>query len=255
LYRYRYFELEIERPDCGAQLTEVRIDASGGTGPYKYSVDGIMATDNSPAVAAGLHTFLVTDANGCTADAQTNVDIPGAIVLTLPTDTLVELGQSLTITAQTNLNVWDQLNWSPRVDTTCNNCLTQTWTPLVTQVVTITLVDTSGCAAKASILVKVDRGTKLYVPSVFSPDGDGFNDFWTISAGISVKTLDLVRIFDRWGTQLYEWNDPVDPNTWTGWDGNYRGDKAPPAVYVYYMWVTLANGEKELKKGDLTILR
>ncbi len=249
------FTFDVIRPDCGELLADLNIFPNGGVEPYKVTIDGNMVAGAMTSVGSGPHIISLVDANGCVADSNINVIIPTASTLSLPADTLILLGESLTITALTNLNVWDNLVWQPIPDTTCPNCLSQTWMPLETKRYTITIQDTFGCVSSASILVKVDRATKIYIPTIFSPNGDGSNDFWTISAGASVRQVEAVRIYDRWGNQVYDWDAPIEPDQWPGWDGNFNGKQAPPAVYVYYLWLRLSNGDRELKKGDLTIFR
>jgi hypothetical protein len=44
-------------------------------------------------------------------------------------------------------------------------------------------------------------------------------------------------------------------NDWRGWDGTFRGEDMNPAVFVYYLELDLANGERVIRKGDVTIVR
>jgi gliding motility-associated-like protein len=67
----------------------------------------------------------------------------------------------------------------------------------------------------------------LYVPSAFTPNGDGMNDeFKVVTRGVGLFSL---QIFNRWGELVFESEDPNK-----GWDGTYHGEKITSTdVYVY----------------------
>ena len=57
-------------------------------------------------------------------------------------------------------------------------------------------------------------------------------------------------VFDRWGEKVFESTSLED-----GWDGNFRGKKVNPAVFVYYVDVVYKDGSTVSKKGDVTLIR
>jgi len=67
------------------------------------------------------------------------------------------------------------------------------------------------------------------------------------------KILEL-RVFDRWGTLVFEGLN-FDPNVPAlGWDGTYHGQKMNPATFVYYAKVSWTNGKEKIIKGDITLI-
>ncbi len=95
----------------------------------------------------------------------------------------------------------------------------------------------------------------MFIPNAFSPDADGINDYFTIYGGASARNIRILRIFDRWGELLFETAD-IPPNSEPlGWDGKFKGDELPSAVYTYYAEVEFIDGEVLQVKGDLTLLR
>ncbi len=68
--------------------------------------------------------------------------------------------------------------------------------------------------------------SELEVPNVFSPDGDGYNDVFTVRA-VSLRQFHAV-IQNRHGRKVFEWRDPSE-----GWDGTIDGNLASPGVYYY----------------------
>ncbi len=250
------FSLNVGRADCGDTLVDISVQAKGGVSPYLLTLNGNAVSGPVPGLTAGTHVVGVRDANGCTADSTVTVSLPPAPTISLPADTAVVMGTALRIEATTNLTTWRQLVWTPLPDSTCPNCLVQSWTPQRTQRLSVKITDENGCSATAQMLVRVLRQIELYVPNAFRPQGGNApeNSLWRLSAGRSVVELREVAVFDRWGDLLYRWTTPIAPNEWPGWDGTTRGQRAQPGVYVYYLKILLADNTEEVLKGDVTIL-
>jgi gliding motility-associated-like protein len=117
---------------------------------------------------------------------------------------------------------------------------------------TVTVSDANNCKQVISVLFDVTIidciPTVIYVPNVFSPNGDGANDVVYVH-GEMVKELTFI-IYDRWGEKIFETNDISQ-----GWDGTFRGKKMPQAVYAYYLKVSGANNTEIIKKGNISLVR
>jgi len=97
--------------------------------------------------------------------------------------------------------------------------------------------------------IEVEK-SKLEIPNVFTPDGDGFNDYFMVES----KSLRLlsVEVFSRSGLKVYSFYGEGEAlREWTGWDGNVNNSsiKASPGVYFYlvraYGWDDIDyNGEE-----------
>lgn len=102
----------------------------------------------------------------------------------------------------------------------------------------ISLKMPAGCRDTLYKIVEVDTSfIKLdAIPNVFSPNGDGMNDFFVLKdAETSVMSIKMfqITIFSRWGNKVYEYSG--DPKVWEGWNGkinNTNGD-ASPGVYYF----------------------
>jgi len=88
----------------------------------------------------------------------------------------------------------------------------------------------------------------FFIADIFSPNGDGVNDFLYVRSSEAEKLEFLV--YDRWGNLLFE-SDDVSK----GWDGTFKGRKAEEGVYFFSVKMTLISGEEILKKGDITLIR
>ena len=249
--------VQVLTPVCGATTTEAFVQTDGGLAPYILRVNGNFTSNDFLQIPNGSNTITATDANGCSKDTVVQVSIPPVISLYLPRDTSILLGQELTLTGLTNAkeNSLDTIIWSPLADNLRAGTLTQVWRPLVSNVYKLTLIDKNGCQVSASTRVLVRREANMYVPNIFTPNGDGRNDILTVSSSEDVQNLELVRIFDRWGNMVYEWEGSVAPRFWPGWDGKTGNDNVGVGVYVYYLRARLVNGDIIFKDGDITVAR
>jgi gliding motility-associated-like protein len=91
-------------------------------------------------------------------------------------------------------------------------------------------------------------GSELWVPSAFTPNGDGRNDVLLVY-GAGVATIDF-RVFDQWGEQLFR-----TQTVGSGWDGNSRGKTQPSGVYIYAIDVTMTDGSRQTYKGAVNLVR
>ena len=68
---------------------------------------------------------------------------------------------------------------------------------------------------------------------------------------IQATGIEVFRIYDRWGAQVFEGRNANDV-----WDGTYKGKAMPSGVYVFYIEAPCPIGEGNImKKGDITLLR
>lgn len=143
--------------------------------------------------------------------------------------------------------------WSPDYKLSCTQCETPMASPEVDTFYYVTAVNQFGCKATDRLRIRVIEdcaGKMVYVPNTFTPNGDGQNDMLKVF-GPGVSSVKEVRIFNRWGQLVFETNDPAN----IGWDGTFKGQELNPGVFVYYMDVECINGERTIKKGDITLLR
>jgi gliding motility-associated-like protein len=89
---------------------------------------------------------------------------------------------------------------------------------------------------------------RLFVPDVFTPNGDGINDLF--NAETSYVGSYRLRIFNRWGESVYS-----STSTEGGWDGTLNGQPAPPGNYSYRIDVTDLKGQPFTKRGLVQLVR
>jgi gliding motility-associated-like protein len=95
---------------------------------------------------------------------------------------------------------------------------------------------------------------QIFVPNVFSPNGDNINDYFIPQSNLEISQISLM-VFDRWGNQLFNDNIGIGTSHVNGWNGQSNGKDVPIGVYVYVVDMILSNGDDYALKGDFTILR
>ena len=95
----------------------------------------------------------------------------------------------------------------------------------------------------------------VYLPTAFSPNADGINDWFYLFSDGDVSLINAMEIYDRWGNLLFR-NENFLPNVEIqGWDGKFRNQRVNTGVYIYKLELTFRDGYKTIIKGDVISLR
>lgn len=115
------------------------------------------------------------------------------------------------------------------------------------------IVSHSFCSDTVTKVVNVKGFTSLYVPNVFTPDGDGYNNLFQPVFTSEVNPSEYhLAILNRWGEVVFESYNPD-----VGWDGTH-GDKGlvQDGIYVWLIeFKDINSGEKHMKEGFVTIIK
>ena len=253
--------LAINPPLCFGEGGSFEVlEVLGGEGPYLFAIDNAdnFYTDSAYVnMEPGIHSVLIQDMNGCEYTAT--FQIPDVIALDVEMDDLIEikLGESHEIEARINVpdSQIDTIIWTPTTGLSCTDCLNPVAFPLDDILYTITIVNKNGCVNSEQVLIKVQKDRNVYIPNAFSPNDDGENDVFMIFTNeISIKHVNQLQVFNRWGEKLYEATNfpPNDKNF--GWTGYLNGQKMNPGVFVYFAQVEFIDGVKIMFKGDVSLL-
>jgi len=259
-------EISFSNPTCfGDNDGQIIIESvAGGTPPYLYSFNGgnFGSTASFNGLSGGDFELIIQDATGCEWETIVPLAEPTELMVNLVATngtTLVQLGQNIGLDAQVTIPesdlasvVW---NTTEGFVENCDSCLNPQVIPINTTTYEITVIDQSGCIASDNIEIIVDRQRPFFVPNVFSPNNDGVNDVLFSFAGESVSNVKSFQIFDRWGEPLFNVFNIQPNDIQMGWDGKFRGEILEAGVYVYFAEVEFIDGETELFKGDVTLLR
>ena len=113
----------------------------------------------------------------------------------------------------------------------------------------ITAISSEGCEARDTVNIKVFKGSAVYVPTGFTPNGDGRNDFLR-GLYIGIKKVHYLRIYNRWGQLVFSTNSLTE-----GWDGTIKGNKQQTGTYVWMLKAEDLAGKIYEMKGTSTLIR
>lgn len=231
----------------------VQLFATGGSS-YSWSPSAFLTNRliNNPVSVAPtaniLYVVTVTDTLGCPKPVKDSVLVLVAKIKADagPSDTSVVLNQPLLLQATgSNHYLWSPAQWLTNPGVANPVSLPQSDIRYY-----VTVSNDVGCFDVDSInvhLYKLDAG--IYVPTAFTPNGDGSNDYFHPII-IGMKSLNLFRVYNRWGQLLYSGTDAVK-----GWDGTFGGKGQDPATYVWYAEGTDYKNNIIKKKGYVVLIR
>jgi gliding motility-associated-like protein len=203
------------------------------------------------------------------------VDIPGcvfvdslasnSIVVQLYNAPIVDLGEDLTITygdeVQLNASITPNnsiYSWTPSNYLNCTplvtNCLNPFANPTDTSnlLVLVAADPITGCTNSDSIIIYVKTNYDIFIPTAFSPNGDGNNDvLYVRNPPKQFKPGEfLFRIYNEYGEKIFETEYKE-----FGWDGKYRDKFALPGVYMYHLTGLYADDKPIDQKGKFLLMK
>ena len=246
-------------------IGEVQVAGVGGTAPYAYN----WSTGSSDSLITGLgqgtYTLTITDDSACTY-VDSFVITPRLQPTLNPyigqvgtRDTTIDWGSTVTLAAgndQTAQGVsynWQNLSSLDNPNLADNTAPNTSSTPEPSSAgqyqFLLTATSTDGCVDTASLYLRVELREFLGMPTAFSPNGDGLNDYYR-PANIDPQFVQVFRIYNRWGQLIYD-----GTNLENQWDGTYQGQPQPTEVYIYYLEYQQPGQEGQQIRGEFTLLR
>ena len=257
------FDLLVDQPDCNAQeqIGSVQVlDIIGGSGPYTYTFQGEDFGDKNTYLdlSPGTYQLAVQDINGCTADTTLviNPSIPHEVMIVADQNPL-RLGGTVNLGLEFNvpINLISSITWLSGDSIICNGC--ETWSESLSDnaFYTVLTTDINGCTSEDVIEIFISRQRDVFMPNVFSPNEDGFNDLLFVQGGEEISQVLNYKIFDRWGALIFKAENFGINDETVSWNGTQNGQDAAPGVYVYLVEVEYIDGERIIFSGDVTLLR
>lgn len=251
-------DIAVVSPLCVGELSgSISINAVfGGTPPYLYQINnqGFSSLSFFEDLPPGAYQLQVLDSQGCDWEETATLTVPLPLGVELGPDQEVLLGDSLQLEPEPTHPIIDW-RWNAPGLLPEDAPFLPFITPQETQYILLTVIDQNGCTASDTMRVFVNNLSRVFIPTIFSPNGDDNNDLFTIYAGEEVVEIESLRIFSRWGNMVFE-RDNFPPNDPTlGWDGTLWGEPLNPAVFVYYAQVRYTDGSTELITGDVVLMK
>jgi gliding motility-associated-like protein len=113
------------------------------------------------------------------------------------------------------------------------------------------VIDINECTDTVSKVIHIYDELTIFIPNIFTPNGDGINDTWKpVMLDYSTEGYQL-SVFDRWGQQIFYTTNPEE-----SWNGTINGKTvAPNTVYSYQVRVKNVSGKEFKYTGNVTLVR
>lgn len=237
-------------------------NASGGVPPYRYSVDGVNYFDRAGFERLNegeFYTLRIEDSQGC-GTVQEDFFWPKATRrgVWLPSFVPQEIAGSTQVLPDYFVPT-DQIisyRWQPAELFDCPACPNPTVSALRSTTISLVVENRYGCVDSLVTFVAVDERVPLYVPNIFTPNGDGTNDFVAAYASRDqVERIISFRVVSRWGDLVWQDGDFAPNDGRRGWDGQLNGRPAGVATYVWTAEIRLTTGETQRESGTVVLMR
>jgi gliding motility-associated-like protein len=196
--------------------------------------------------ATTTYKIVVYDSVWCTDTLTARVEVmPLPDVHILNNDTIVKYGQAI----QLLVNGARTYNWFQAGSVNNTSISNPVARPTERTDYVVGGIGKNGCRAFDTVTVDVDYRDNLFIPSAFSPNGDGKNDMFHISNLTFQRVLEF-RVFNRWGQEVFYSNDNQH-----GWDGKWKGVPQDMGSYQYLIRLGYPDGLVETYKGAVTLIR
>lgn len=236
---------ETIQPKCYSDVSGSGIfEIQGGTPPYRLTNDGVTVTASPITnVPAGNHTFVVTDANGCSAAQNFVITIPSQPSFRITGPGIVNINKQATHTLDlagmaAYINAIDSVVWFWNGARVCSGdlatCSSITNSPPVgPNSYAVTIYYNNGCKVVADFSYVVTDTYITTFPNIINPFSTSGNREFRITTSDPSLFVKKMRVYDRWGNLAFisenfsAFTDPV------GWNGSFGGREVVPGVYVY----------------------
>lgn len=235
----------------------------GGYAPYTLQVEsddyeaGGISITRFDSLSPNVYSIEIEDANGCMEIYETELLEPDPVSVNIDPDSVtINIGESVPLNTFYNAEN-PAFYWSPSKGLDCIDCPNPNASPFISRLYNVLMVDENLCEATDSVFVFVKNTKDIFLPNVFTPNGDLRNDVFRVRAKVeeSIYQITVFRIFDRWGEMMFEASNFPPNNREYGWDGTFRGEKVEPGTYVYYLKVEFIDGEEEERTGEVLLIR
>jgi gliding motility-associated-like protein len=216
-------------------------------GIIKLKLIDTLTRDSTVCSIAGFVSPLDTLRDFCGYDSVLRNFRP--VLLNTPFDSLKKIdtifeGETYVLPSNGNATI----TWNADPTLSCSNCPNPTASPTVTTVYTATNALAMDCQKSDQFTLVVLKDALVMVPSAFTPNGDGLND-WFGALG-KVPGYFSLQVFNRYGEMVFQ-SSAVN----TKWNGRYKGILQPNGVFVYIIKYRDRDNRPFMKKGTVTLIK
>lgn len=236
---------------CPNDSTYIEVFPTGGYGQYFYlwphSGETTKGVWVNPSETTRYQVIVSDECQTFTVDTATTVTVVAPIADFTTTSTVFFNNLPITFENQSQnatSYIWDFGNGSgdtfPHPSTT--------YPDPGMYYITLIAIDDKGCTDTITKPINIEEEWYVYIPNTFTPDGDRFNNDWSVST-VGVRSLE-VNLFNRWGEIIFTSNDLK-----FSWDGTYLGLYVPDGTYTYDVNFVTNSGRDRNLRGHVNVLR
>lgn len=222
----------------------IDITSSGGTGNLSYFWSNGSSSEDLNGLSGGTYTLTITDDNGCQEIVSVTIFEPDSISISASSSTFSH-GHNISVNGESDgeIDVSVTGGTQPYNYSWSNGSSDQNLNNLPAGTYTLTVTDGKGCAKTIEVILTEPEPVEP--ANAFTPNGDGYNDFFTIK-NIEDFPTNKLSVMNRWGEVVYK-SSPYQND----WDGRANrgikllGKDLPEGSYFYILVVE--KGTKPVK--------
>lgn len=235
---------------CGKDNGSISVKTASSN--VQFSIDGstFQANATFQNMKAGTYTVTMKDAAGCTDTQMATLAASNApqIVALAPSPVSCNISDGrLTIQATGN-----NLQYSLNAGVFATN---NSFDKLSAGEYVVLIKDAANCTATQKIMLRSDCKKTVFIPTGFSPNGDGLNDHLAAYFPFSSLKFNTIQVYNRWGTAIYGTTNVSLKSGDTLWDGTFDGK--PPAIgdYIVVAEAIFEDGSTHVFRQQVAVLR
>jgi hypothetical protein len=215
-----------------------------------WSFNQQIVSNPSGVDVPGVYQLIVSNTAGCLDTAFVNLSIQSEVIANAGPDDTTDFYTPYTLQGSSVGGYLYQ--WTPSGYPILNNPYILNPIAMLTTTTQFILMveDKIGCRDYDSVIIYVKLGTDFYIPTAFTPNGDGLNDEFGPTPMGGIEELDFFRIYSRWGQLVFETRDITQH-----WDGTYKGKAQDTDNYVWELKGRNRLGEEKFLKGNVVLIR
>jgi gliding motility-associated-like protein len=223
---------------------DANIDVSvvGGTPAYDFTWSNGATTEDLTSIPAGTYSLDLVDQNGCEDSLEVEITQPVPLSIAFETTdvTCEDQFDGTAYATAAGGNGGYEYTWENGTLDAFTDQLASDWHA-------VEVVDILGCSLTDSVFIDVNPIACIDPVNTFTPNEDNYNDTWVIDNMALYPDLKM-QIFNKWGNLIH-----TIEKEYTPWDGTYNGAALPAGVYYWTLY--LNNEDKDVLKGNITIIR
>jgi gliding motility-associated-like protein len=257
-------EWKLSDPQCPDDfVSRLQIDTITHQAPHYLVRDGLdsISISSLPVeitdLPSGEHEIQFVSADSCKSPVST-IQIEELILpeIQLVGPPEVDICDPPTL-FQVETNISGSVQWYSNSSLQCDTCRSTEAFSFQQGPIGVEFTADNNCTTTAEIDLTVSGlDAQYFVPNVFSPNGDGINDYFTLFGKQgAADQIERLEIYDRWGNKLFEGKDITPSVESEGWNGWSRGQPVSTGVYAYRIVYQYCDGSRYRLHGTVTLVK